>query len=210
MSGLNLDTGPSNEPVTLSEAKTHQRVDQDAEDDLIKSYITAARQRAEKFTNRVFVTQTWQIYFDRFPETDRIRLPLPPLQSITHVKYTNEDDSTSTFDSSKYRVNDKTNPGQIVLKNDENWPNPTKELKSVNAVEIKFDAGYGAVSDVPATIKNAIKLIVGHLYEHREEVVVGTNVMKIPLTAKTLLGTEKVYTSGIIDQTKLNDALTSR
>ena len=39
------------EPVTLEEVKAQCRVDHDMEDELLKSYITAARQWAEGFLN---------------------------------------------------------------------------------------------------------------------------------------------------------------
>ena len=42
-----------------------------------------------------------------------------------------------------------------------------------NCVTVRFVAGYGAASAVPETVKAAIKLLVGHLYEHREAVTLG-------------------------------------
>lgn len=44
------------EPVTLERAKQHLRVVNNDEDALITSYITAAREYAEKYQNRVFVS----------------------------------------------------------------------------------------------------------------------------------------------------------
>ena len=37
------------------------------------------------------------------------------------------------------------------------------------AVQIRFVAGYGAAAAVPEDIKEAMLLIIGHLYAHREE-----------------------------------------
>ncbi|MBQ9388560.1 MAG: phage gp6-like head-tail connector protein [Synergistaceae bacterium] len=42
---------PITEPVTLQEAKRHCRIDHDTEDELITTYITAAREWAEGFLN---------------------------------------------------------------------------------------------------------------------------------------------------------------
>ena len=57
---------PITEPVTLQEAKQQCRVDHDEDDELILSYITAAREWAEGFLNKplvlesVEVKQTWK------------------------------------------------------------------------------------------------------------------------------------------------------
>lgn len=44
------------EPIALERAKQHLRVVTDDEDGLISAYITAAREYAEKYQNRVFVS----------------------------------------------------------------------------------------------------------------------------------------------------------
>lgn len=44
------------EPITLNDAKLYLRVDSDDDNDLIRSLITAAREYAEGFQNRVFVS----------------------------------------------------------------------------------------------------------------------------------------------------------
>ena len=43
-------------------------------------------------------------------------------------------------------------------------------LPQMGAIQITFDAGYGAASAVPEGIKSWIKLRVGSLYAHREEI----------------------------------------
>lgn len=45
------------EPVTLAEAKAQCRVEFDTDDELISSYITAARQYVEKFLNKPLVQE---------------------------------------------------------------------------------------------------------------------------------------------------------
>ena len=56
---LKLVTAPAAEPVTLAEIKEHLRVDSDLEDALISALITAARQWAETYQGRAYITQTW-------------------------------------------------------------------------------------------------------------------------------------------------------
>jgi hypothetical protein len=47
------------------------------------------------------------------------------------------------------------------------WP---VALPQIGAVSVVFDVGYGGPSDVPEGIKSWIKLRLGSLYAHREEV----------------------------------------
>jgi len=58
---------PVQEPISLFEAKDHLRVSVDDEDLLIYSLIKAARKKIESDCNRYLITQTVEIYFDRFP-----------------------------------------------------------------------------------------------------------------------------------------------
>lgn len=51
-----------------------------AEDSLINSLITAARQDCESFQNRNYLTATWELWLDSWPDKNFIEIPLPPLQ----------------------------------------------------------------------------------------------------------------------------------
>ena len=55
---LVMTTGPVVEPLTLTEAKAHLRVDSTVEDPLISSLITAARQHIETTLTIALITQT--------------------------------------------------------------------------------------------------------------------------------------------------------
>src|ERR1051325_11329554 len=102
---LTLSTAPTVEPVSLDEAKGQVRVELDfhSDDALILGLIAAARRLAEVFCGRAFLTQTWDLTLDAFPSgwgprwpatlggRDAIRLPRPPLQSVSYVKYVDTD-----------------------------------------------------------------------------------------------------------------------
>ena len=51
-------------------------------DDSISDLVTVARAIAEKRMGRAIITQTWDYYLDNFHQ--KIRIPMPPLQTITH------------------------------------------------------------------------------------------------------------------------------
>ncbi len=153
------------EPVTLLEAKAHLRIlEQDTTDDaLISVLVKAARMAAEQEIHRAIMTQTWTKTLDRFP--DAIRMDYAPIQSVTSVKYLDENGDEQTLDSGLYYVDTKSEPGWIIPAFDLDWPDT---LCAVNAVEAVYVAGWASEDDVPASIKQWILLMVGHYYENRE------------------------------------------
>lgn len=177
---------PALEPIGLQEAKDHVRVDHDSEDALIKRLITAARRRAEQFTRRAFITQTWELHLDAFPAEDRFVVPKPPLRSVTSITYDPDDDTVQTLDADVYRVDTNSEPGRIILAHAESWPDDT--LEPGPAVTVTFENGYGdEPDDVPSDIIQGILMDLGHLYEHRETVIVGQTSVELPLAAEALL-----------------------
>jgi len=176
---------PATDPITLAEGKAHLRVDIPDENDLITALITAATESAESFTRRQFVTATFKTFRDFFPACP-ILLPRPPLQSVTAIRYLDETNTQQTVATSVYVVDTDSEPGRIYLDDGQVWPTTLAQIK---AVEIEYVAGYGAAAAVPQAIRAAIKLKLGHLHEHREEVVVGEGATELPNAAKTLLWT---------------------
>ena len=89
-------TAPTVEPVTSSEARIHLRLSPSEYDNpgaynentYVTSLIKAGREYAEGFTNRVFITQTWDMWLNDWPNSDFIEIPKPPLQSVTSITYT--------------------------------------------------------------------------------------------------------------------------
>ena len=70
------------------------------------------------------------------------------------------------FSSSNYLVDTASNPGRVALNQNSVWPTG---LRSVNAVEIEFTAGYGTATDVPEAIKQGILLWIKLLFARSEE-----------------------------------------
>lgn len=167
--GLELVTAPAEEPLTLAEAKLHLRVTASDEDARITSLITSARQRCEAQLKRAFITQTWDWTFTGWPG-GVLRMPLPRLQSITSITYLDSDGASQTLATSVYKAR-AGSPGWIILKSNQSWPSLLDELDNVI---VRFVAGYGGASAVPDCVKDAMYLLIGSGYEHREHYVVGT------------------------------------
>lgn len=169
---LKLIIPPAEEPISLGEAKPCLRVDFNDDDVLINRLITAARQYCEDFQRRAYITQTWELWLDAWPDKDYITIPRPPLQSVTFVKYYGADNKEYTLPTTDYFVDDKNEPGRVVLAYGKSWPSTT--LRPANAVMVQFIAGYGTADKVPEKIKQAMYLLIGHWYEHREAVLTGS------------------------------------
>lgn len=176
---LTLVTGVTvaNEPVTLIEAKEHLSIDRTIvhHDNMIQRLIIAARQRIEQISNRALVTQTWDFFLDRFPSNAwAIAVPLPPLQSVTSVKYIDVDGAQQTWTSTLFKVDTASSPGRIVPVFGEVYPSIRLEI---NAVEVRFVAGNTSGTTLPQVYKQAMLLLISAWFENRNlnEVPAGQN-----------------------------------
>lgn len=182
---LTLVTAPAKEPITLAEAKSHLRVEHTEDDQYIETLISVARQWAEGFTRRAFVTQTWDLVLDDFPHV--IEVPLPPLQSVTAASFTHidTDGTTTQVPTVRYTVDTDSEPARIHESYGQTWPS-TRDI--ANAVRCRFVAGYGDdEANVPAPIRHAIKILVAQWYEHREPVVMNMTPATVPMSVHALL-----------------------
>ncbi len=193
-------TAPAYEPVTLANTRTHLRLTATGspashpDDSYIESLITAAREYAEIFTRRALITQTWDMWLDDWPADDYFELPKPPLQSITSITYKDTDGTSySLTEGTDFVVDTDSTFGRVVLEWDESWP--TTSLHPKNPIKVRFVCGYSPNSDsppdyranVPQMIKQAIYLVVGHLYNNREDTIAGVALQNIPTGAQSLL-----------------------
>lgn len=195
---LKLITKPKSEPVTLEEAKAHLRVINGAEDSLINGLITTAREYCESYQNRAYITQTWELWLDKWPEKNFIKIPKPPLQSVQSVKFYSIDGTEYTLDTGEYYVDDKSEPGRISLAYNKSWPSVT--LRPINSICVTFTAGYlptgegeneDPAGNVPQAVKQAVKLLIGHWYENREAVLKGAVSKEIEFAVQQLLWTNR-------------------
>jgi len=161
-----------------------------AEDSLISGLITAAREYCQGFQNRAFVNQTWYLWLDAWPAGDYISIPLPPLSTITAITYYDTDDTAATFAAASYFVDNINEPGRVILNYGESWPSTT--LRPANAICVEYVCGYGATSaSVPQVVRQAMLLLIGHLYENREAGI-DSALQEIPFGVKALLSLDRV------------------
>lgn len=188
-----LETAPASEPISTADAKAQLNIESgfSTDDDLIDAYVEAARVHVEHMLGRALITQTWKLILATFPwnSDERLWLPRAPLSSVGSITYVDTNGDSTTWGSSKYTVHTPSGPaagpGWIEPVYGEPWPTAREQD---DAVTVTFTAGYGASgSSVPSPILQAMKLLVGHWYTHREVVVTGTITAEVPHAVNTLL-----------------------
>jgi len=188
---LTVVTAPTVRPVDITEIKQHLRIDAVDEDDLLLAYIAASTEYCQDLQNRAYMDQTWDLTLERFPVGDIISVPLPPLQSVSSITYYGTGATANTLTASTYIVDTSSEPGRVSLAYNEVWPTTT--LRPVNGVVVRFTAGYGSVtSAVPDMARQAVKLLVGHMYEHRENTEIKALEL-IPDGVFSLLAFERIW-----------------
>lgn len=55
---------------------------------------------------------------------------------------------------------------------------------------------FADMAEVPADLKEAVRLLVGHLYENREASIVGITAEEIPFGVWDLIGPHRAYSFG--------------
>lgn len=183
MAGLKLITPPDAEPVTKTEVETQLRLTAGSEDTYLDTLIAAAREDCESFQNRAYITQTWELTLDGWPDFP-LKVPMPQLISVTSIKYYDTEDVEVTWASSNYFMDADSEPGRIGLAY--NVTLPTTTLRPINGVKIRYVAGYGAAANVPQATKQAILLLIGHYYENREATS-EKKMEELPMAVSSLL-----------------------
>jgi len=191
---LTIVTEPTIEPLDLEEIEDHLRLSETstgAEDTVLLGFLTAARRYCERLQGRAYLEQTWDLTLKDFPGGDCIEIPRPPLLSVTHLKYYGTGGTANTMTAANYYVDTDSEPGRLCLAYGEVWPSET--LRPDNGVVVRFVAGYGSVQSlVPAEVKQALKLIIGTMYERRESTDI-KEMYQVPDGAHALLSLDRVW-----------------
>ncbi len=131
---------PTEEPVTIAEAKDQCRVETEFVDDdtFLTNAIVAARQHFEKAADLILVDKTVELALARFPTLRKIELSGSEVSAIATLKYRDGDDALITLDAAKYSLIDYAHPHYAELASTESWP--TTFVRS-DAVVITYQAG---------------------------------------------------------------------
>jgi uncharacterized phiE125 gp8 family phage protein len=167
--------------LTLAEAKAHLRIYHSLDDTYIEGLIAAATAFIEGPTGAgiPLVSRSWRLSLDSLPRV--ITLDLCPVQSVTHIRV-----NGVTVDAATYDVDLDSVPARIVCHNPIGYVGNGK-------VKVTFTAGYDVI---PADLKAAVLLIVGHLNENREAATAGgtsMEVKEVPLGVNAILNRYRAF-----------------
>jgi uncharacterized phiE125 gp8 family phage protein len=181
----------NSEPLSLTQAKLHLRVDDPAntDDTLISALCSAVRQRCESETNRALVNSPYVITLHRFPRAYRygevfrgewahhesLTIPVGATVSNVAIAYVDTDGNPQTYANTDYRVLQRQNDfPQIVPAFGTCFPCTRWEP---DAVTITFDA---SPSSVDALLTAGMRLFLTTLYEQRAVGPVVASTIPLP------------------------------
>jgi uncharacterized phiE125 gp8 family phage protein len=184
-----LLSGPAVEPVTLDDAKAFLKVDTADDDDVIAALIAGARIHVEAQTRRALITQSWRLIRDTWPYGGRVPALPVPLRQLTAARIYRADGSTQSIDPASFIVETAAAPAVLSFANGAT-PAPGRVAAGI---ELDIVAGYGdSAADVPADLRQAIRLLVAHWYENRGLIAVGQQVGLLPASAAALIAPYRV------------------
>lgn len=203
---LRVITEPVVEQITLDQARLHLRLDsygsppEHMDDSWITASIPAAREWCEFYSGRSLASQVIELALPRFPHAwssypnDEIHLPMGPIAGVQSVVYLDEAGAEQTLDPAAYAVDVSQDVGYVYPIINTSWP---MTMSRPNAIRVRFNAGYTSPDEspddmpLPKRYRSAMLLVLGHLYENRENVAAGgdgaTLLHEIPLGAASLL-----------------------
>lgn len=158
-----ITSAPSDELLTVEEAKRHLRVFDGSLDDEVTTLIRAARDYCERFCNRTLRSTTTRTYTDsEWWCDDGLRLPFPPLIAVSSVTYYDTANASQTLASSNYYVALPTDDGGFVK-----WKF-TATIPSLytrdDAITVTYTTGYSALTNIPPVVVQAMKSKLTELF----------------------------------------------
>ena len=173
---------PAVEPVALTDAKAHMRIDHSADDGLIESLIVAARTHVERETGLAIIEQTWRLYLDDWPADRCVRLRRHPARRIESATIFDIEGEAHEMPREWLRLDTVSRPARLHVS--DTAPPGT----AMNGIEIEFVAGLAETPvEVPDGLKRAILLLVSQWYEFRGAYAASDQPVAVPMGFERLI-----------------------
>ena len=172
-------------PLSLEEAKEHCRISGPDHDATIQALIGAAVSHMDGYNGvlgKCLMLQEWQQEFDRWQD---FPLCLGPVRDLVSIDYLDGSGQAQSVDLSAVRIERRVLGTMAALKGGYSWPGDADFDEGL--ITVKWSAGYASAADVPPAIKHALKLLIGHWFENREAVIVGTTNASLQMAVDNLI-----------------------
>lgn len=140
------------ELVSLELIKSHLRINEDKEDNLLRLFLKSAIEYAEGFTGLSITQRTIEANFYNF-QNDILHLPRIPAISVENVSLINYLGKKQKLKKDQYHFDDR----KLYLEK--------SEIASYN-LKVIYKAGYDSTT-VPAMLVEALLVHIGVMYESR-------------------------------------------
>lgn len=179
-----LETAPTEEFISLIEAKTHLRIDHDDDNAMLAGLITAAISHLDGYSGvigRCLVSQTWNQPVQLWGA--KIALPFPSCASVV-ITYEDVNASSQTLDAAKYEVIEGAISTYIAWR--DAFDDPSTNTDKETPINVQFVSGYGDETTIPKPIWVAALMMIAHWYEVRE--CSSEQTYEVPFGVKAMLG----------------------
>jgi hypothetical protein len=132
-----------------------------------------------------YVPATMPGQYPRMTSDSAICLMRSPLIAVSSISYYDAAGVQQTLTAgTDYGVDATSCPGRVFPAPGTNWP-ATQDRPG--AVLVTYTAGYATQNAIPATMLQAMRLLIGHWFENREAVTLQTNSAELPMGVQFLL-----------------------
>lgn len=174
-------------PVSLDEVQSHCRVESAEDSAWLIRAVRVATTMVERSTRRRLISRAMQWRIPSFgPRHTYLGFPVAPLREVTEVRYTPPSGGEQVvIPPEEYTVETYRTPAAIGPALGREWP---ETVRYGWAVTVDLVAGYGAAAaDIDERLRQAILLMVAHMYEHRGEQMAGVPDISAPPAALALI-----------------------
>jgi uncharacterized phiE125 gp8 family phage protein len=183
---------PTEPVISLVQAKLHLGEDTDDRNEQIDLLIDAAQEWLSGpggWLGRSLTLQTLELQADGFCRGP-IHLPYPPIASVVSVKYDDSDGVEQTLAPEAYRTILRPD-GRLSVSHlyDAAWPDARRDT---GTVRVRYTAGYASAAQVPAPIRQAVLLLVGHWFDNGEAAS-GSAMVSLPYGVEHLLSPYRIW-----------------
>lgn len=167
--------------ISDADVKAWLKVDHDDDDALIGALRDAALHHIESHTGRTLRTSTFTITAPTFASIKR--LPIGPVTNVTSLEYYPENDAAlQTLASTEYTSALLGDVLHIAFRQ------TTPNVDPYRADAVKLTCGGGTrANEIAEGMRTAALLLVGHWYENRSAVHIGSSIVEMPIAVNALL-----------------------